>query len=309
VLRLGGMGVVYLFVPEPWAIAVAIGLSFYLPLVGFTAGSKGWQYLNLSAISRKQFEFSTVLLLNSIGSKLMKNVDVLLLTTLASTASTGGYDVAWKVASVLRYGEQVLNNVLQPRLSKFLAEDQVEFLLAEFNFVRDLSVASTLGGLFVLIFFGRELLGLFGAYTGQYELLLVLGMGFVLNAAFGKIGQILLMGKHGRFVLLNTILNLVGNIGLNAVLIVRYDAIGAAIATTTTVFFFTNVLAMWQVDYAFGIDTTDWPVFTMTAACLGVVGGSLLGYVPSTVAAASLVPVSGYLLFRNAGTVLDHLRD
>ena len=111
VLRLGGMAAVYLFVPRPWAIAAAIGLSFYLPLVGFTTVSKGWQYLNLSAISREQFQFSTVLLLNSIGSKLIKNVDVLLLTTLASTASTGGYDVAWKVASVLRYGEQVLSNV------------------------------------------------------------------------------------------------------------------------------------------------------------------------------------------------------
>jgi O-antigen/teichoic acid export membrane protein len=264
ILRLGGLLIVWTFFQDPTAVVIAIGVSFYVPLIVFGLRTQGWRYLNLSSMSLSHIQFSGYLLANSIASRFLKNTDILLLSILATLSATGSYNVAWKIALVARYIDSILSNTLQPRLSKFLAASEFEKLNSEFDQVRDLTVAGAIPVLIVVFVFGRSLLGLFGNYTGQYNVLLILTVGAVVNGVFGSVGQLLLMGKKGRLILLNTVLNLGGNIFLNILLIPKFGTMGAAVATVTTVYFFTNIVAIFEVKYSLGINTFDAYSFVLT---------------------------------------------
>lgn len=257
-IRLVGLGLSLAFWQSPTAVVLAIAASVYIPVIIIAALSKGWKYLNITGIPMSHIRFSAYLFINSLASQFLKRTDILLLSGLATLAGAGEYNVAWKIAFVAQYGDKILTNVLQPRVSKFLEQGEIKDLIKEFDMVRDLSIAAGLPPLIVVIIFGRDLLILFGQYSDQYNVLLLLTVGALINASFGSIGQILLMGKHGRLILLNTIISLGGNIILNITLIPKYGTLGAAIATVLTVFFITNLIAAIQVKYFMDIDTFDW---------------------------------------------------
>jgi len=257
IIRLVGLALCFTFWPSPTAVVLAIAASIYVPIIIITALSGGWKYINITGIPLSHVRFSAYLFINSLASQFLRRTDILLLSGLATLAGAGGYNVAWKIALVSQYGDKILTNVLQPRLSKFLEKDEIQDLIREFDMVRDLSIAAGLPPLIVAIIFGKDLLILFGDYADQYNVLLVLTVGVLINASFGSIGQILLMGKRGRLILLNTIISMGGNIILNITLIPRYGTLGAAIATVITVFFITNLIAAIQVKYYMDIDTFD----------------------------------------------------
>lgn len=270
-IRLPGLALAWLYWPDPVAVVLAIGLAKYIPIVIFATRTRGWRYLNLTGMSASHIRYSGYLLANSIASRFLKNTDVLLLASLATLPATGGYNVAWKLALVARYGDQILTDTLQPRLSKYLATGKVGKLREEFDQVRDLSVVATVPVLIVVLLFGESLLGMFGSYANQYAVLVVLTAGATVNAAFGSIGQILIMGKRGRLVFVNTVVSLGGNIALNVVLIPRYSTMGAALATIFTVYFLTNLIAVLEVYYFMGINTLDWiPIVATGALSLAV---------------------------------------
>lgn len=297
VIRLFGLAIVWLYWQDPAAVVLALGLAYYVPVGLFALRTRGWQYLNVTGMPISHIRYSGYLLVNSIASQFLKNTDVLLLASLATLPATGGYNVAWKLAIVARYGDQILTNTIQPRLSKYLAASDITELVQEFNQVRDLSTFATIPVLIVVLLFGESLLGLFGAYSNQYAVLVVLTVGATVNAMFGSIGQILIMGKRGRLLFVNTIINLGGNIALNLLLIPRYGTMGAALATVFTVYFLTNLIAMLEVYYFMQIDTIDWmPLLSVTILSLVVV--LAITEVITTTATILTATVIGLLLLR-----------
>lgn len=310
ILRLAGLSFVWVFFRDPAGVVVAIGVSHYLPIAVLLVRTRGWKYLNLTGLPRSHLQFSGYLLLNSIAGRFLKDTDVLLLAALSTLSETGGYSVAWKLAIVARYVDTILTNTLQPRLSKFLANNQLSILQIEFNQVRDLAVAGAIPVLFAVILFGEALLGLFGMYRSLYPVLLLLTIGTIVNAMFGSIGQILIMDKQGRLLLLNTIISLGGNVILNLLLIPRYGAIGAAAATVFTVYFFTNFFAMLEVKYILGIDTIDWVTFSLSGILTAVVIGMLFN-IPAANSVAVIVALTVLiaLVYRQRGFVHQSLRE
>lgn len=303
VIRLFGLTIVWVYCQDPVAVVLALGLAYYVPVIAFAIRTRGWQYLNLTGMSTSHIRYSGYLLVNSIASRFLKNTDVLLLASLATLPATGGYNVAWKLAIVARFGDQILTNTIQPRLSKYLAANEVEKLCEEFGQVRDLSVVATIPVLIVVLLFGESLLGIFGNYANQYAVLVVLTVGATINAAFGSIGQILIMGKRGRLVFLNTLINLGGNIALNILLIPRYGTMGAALATVFTVYFLTNLVAALEVHYFMHINTVDWVPFISTSILAAAVGFVTLGMIETEAVIGVALFVGGLLLYQRAGFV------
>jgi O-antigen/teichoic acid export membrane protein len=120
------------------------------------------------------------------------------------------------------------------------------------------------------------------------------------NAAFGKIGHVLIMDKRGRLVLINTVINIGGNIAVNILLIPRYGAMGAAIATAFTVYFLTNLVALLQVYYYMDINTLDRVTMTTVSIVTGCVGLSIAEIVPREISVITLVITAAVLLYRHA---------
>jgi O-antigen/teichoic acid export membrane protein len=237
-------------------------------------------------------------MLNSIASRFLKNTDVLLLASLATLSVTGGYNVAWKLAVIARYGDQILTNTLQPRISKYLAAGEISELRREFNQVRDLSVVAVIPILIIILLFGKPLLAIFGDYTGQFSVLLILTVGAGINASFGTIGQILLMGKEGRLVLINTLISLFGNLLLNILLIPQYGAVGAALATTFTVFFLTNLVAAIEVKYYLHIDTFDLITLGLVLLLSVSVVATMFEIIPVLLTTIFSLAIAGTLVYR-----------
>jgi len=269
ILRLSGLLIVWVFWQDPIAVVLAIGVSFYVPLITFGLRTRGWGYLNLSSMSWSHMQFSGYLLGNSIAGKFLKEADILLLAILGTLTATGSYNVAWKIAIVTRYVDSILTNTLQPRLSKYLAAGDMNELYKEFNQVRDLSVAGGLPVLVIIALFGESLLSIFGDYTNQYPVLLILAAGGIMNSSFGTIGQVLIMGKKARLALLNTSISIGGNLILNFLLIPRYSTAGAATATVFTVYFLTNVVATIEVKIYMGINLVN--IKTITVVFIPIV--------------------------------------
>lgn len=309
-VRLLGLGISLFFWPTPAGVVLALGGSFYVPILVFALYSRGGHYLNPTGLTRSHLKFSSYLLANSIASRFLKNTDVLLLSMLAGAAATGGYNVAWKIAVIVRYGDQILTNVLQPRISRFLEKGENEALMTEYNWVRDTSVAVGMPVVLIILLFGNELLGVFGSYVDYYSVLLLLALGGVINASFGTVGQLLVMGKQGRLILLNTVFSLGSNIVLNAVLIPHYGSFGAAIATVITVYFLTNLLGALEVKYFMGIDTLDGKTFVATGFVTGAVVLQLVDYSNSTlVATIAVIVASALLLYRNKNFLTAAIAD
>jgi O-antigen/teichoic acid export membrane protein len=310
VLRLVGLAVVWITWQDPVGVVIAIAISHYLPIALLAVRSGGWQYLNISSMSRSHMRYSGYLLFNSIAGRFLKDTDVLLLAAVATLSETGGYSVAWKLAIVARYADTILTNTLQPRLSKFLASDQRAQLRQEFNQVRDIAVAGAIPVLIAVILFGDSLLELFGDYTSQRPVLLLLTVGAIVNATFGSVGQILIMGKRGRLLLVNTIVSLGGNIALNLLLIPRYGTIGAATATVFSVYFLTNFIGMLEVRYFMKINTMDWTTLSLSAivliCVLMIIGGVSIADTAAVVAAIAVLMI---LLYRQRRFAVSSLRD
>ena len=305
VIRLLGLAVVWLYWQDPAAVVLALGLAYYVPIGLFALRTRGWRYLNLTGMTISHVQYSGYLLVNSIASRFLKNTDVLLLASLATLPATGGYNVAWKLAIVARYGDQILTNTIQPRLSKYLASNQIEDLKQEFDQVRDLSVVAAIPVLIIVLLFGQQLLGVFGMYADQYAVLIVLTAAAMVNATFGKVGNILIMGKRGRLVFINTIVNLGGNITLNLILIPEYGTMGAAIATAFTVYFLTNLVALYQVYYYIGINTFDPITMVISGATVCCVTLYILNVANAIFVVGVIIAAAGGLLFRRRNFVCN----
>jgi O-antigen/teichoic acid export membrane protein len=148
--------------------------------------------------------------------------------------------------------------------------------------------------------FGRSLLAIFGTYADQYAVLVVLTVGAITNAAFGKVGHILIMGKRGRLVLINTLINIGGNIVLNILLIPQYGAMGAAIATVFTVYFLTNLVALLQVHYYMDINTFDRVTMTIVSIVTICVGLAVAKIIAKEISIIILLIAAVVLLYRRA---------
>jgi len=300
IIRLVGLALAWLYWQGPVAVVLALGLAYYVPIAAFALRTQGWQYLNLTEMSASHVKYSGYLLVNSIASKFLKNTDILLLASLATLPATGGYDVAWKLAIIARYGDQILTNIIQPRLSKYLVADEIGKLREEFDQVRDLSVVATVPVLIVVLLFGQSLLAMFGAYVDQFRVLILLTVGTMINAAFGKVGNILIMGKRGRLIFINTLINLGGNIILNILLIPQYGTMGAAAATVSTVYLFTNLVALFQVHYFMDIDTFDPITMILTGIVAVCVGLGVADFIIMEVIIPVIFVVGVGLLYRRA---------
>ena len=97
-------------------------------------------------------------------------------------------------------------------------------------------VSATLPMFALMILFSKELLSIFGSgYADSAEVMRILLIGQMVNVGTGSTGFILSMTGKSLFNLVNSGMLCFLNIGLTAVLVVRYGVLGAAWAYTVSI--------------------------------------------------------------------------
>lgn len=163
---------------------------------------------------------------------LFGNTDILMLGMIRSAEEVGVYQVALRLSGLMLVLLGASNWVLAPWFARFHAqEDTARFQSVVTRSGRAIFVA-TLGMFLVLVLFGKPLLGLFfgEAFQAAYPMMLVLGIGQLINVACGPVVNLLAMANGQKELMMGIGLAVLGNVLLCGLLVPVYGAMGAAVS-------------------------------------------------------------------------------
>lgn len=218
--------------------------AFYLNLAAVVAAfaiGAIWQRKHLPATVRgtapayrdREWMTTALSLLLVVGLNLISSrIDVVMLGMLSGAREVGVYSAASRVADVITFGLACANAIVAPMIARLHATGRQQELQHMVRQVARGVFLFTLPVALLIVVFGREILGLFGAdFREGYKVLVVLVGGQLVNALAGPVGYLMMMTGHqnaaARIVAVSATLNLL----LNAILIPLLGMIGAALST------------------------------------------------------------------------------
>ena len=183
-------------------------------------------------------------------------IDMLMLGALKGAGAVGVYAVASRVTSLIVFGLGILNNVLSPTFATLYAEGKREELQKlvthSTRLISLFALVMTLG----LITLRYWVLQLFGAEFIQGQTaLIILSIGYLVNALTGSVGILLNMTRHTKFIAATMAFAASLNVCLNWLLIPKWGVNGAAAATTIAMIAGSVICAVW-VRQKLGIKST-----------------------------------------------------
>ncbi len=176
------------------------------------------------------------LLIVSSTSIIAANAAIIMLGWLSDSTNVGLYSVAARIALLSGFLLQVTNSALSPKIASLFHSGNIGEMEKLIQLVtRGLGLIA-LTMFFVFTFFGNSILQLWGKeFTQAYLLLIILSFGQFFNIATGASGLTLIMCGFERIHRNISVLFVFLNVLLNLILIFKFGAMGAAIATAVTV--------------------------------------------------------------------------
>lgn len=302
---LGGVWVAW---PTPQGVVSAILLSELVPLL-IWYGRSPVNPLNLwGELSSWDVWYALKLAATRGLSKTVKRADILMIGLLAAAEATAEYVVAAKIALLLILVHNILNNVLRPRIGRFLGEENWEAISREYDQSRTVSFLSALIGTGVLVLIGKPILALFGDYEAAYSVLVVLTASHVVHTSFGMCGGYLNIAGYAGWTLGTTILLLIFNVILNYTLIPLYGGMGAAIATLAS-YAAVNLIAAGAVYYLDGLKIYPPEVAGITVAVVALIGALATGMLGISVATVGVGTATLATLYLKSEQLLPIIRE
>lgn len=184
------------------------------------------------------YRVMTPLFLAALANILYQKADAIMLGVLSTLDQAGLYTAASRVALILGFSLSVVEIVVAPKLSAaFHRGDHARFR-SLFRIGATLSAASASILVLILIVYAREVVLLFGAdFEEARWSLIILAIGQFVNAVTGPVTFALIVSGHQAIYSKLVVIGGMLNVALNALLITKYGAVGAAIATAASLGF------------------------------------------------------------------------
>ena len=161
---------------------------------------------------------------------------VLLVEWQSDAAAVAAFGAAWSTANAALLVSISVHAVMAPRVSELYAVGDRARLQSYISRTNHWQFWPTLASALVLAAAGRPVLSLFGpAFVEAYGVLLVLLVGWVLNASTGSLGMLLLVAGLERPALLIMLAALAAAFAAAALLVPAYGATGAAMAAVVAI--------------------------------------------------------------------------
>jgi O-antigen/teichoic acid export membrane protein len=172
----------------------------------------------------------------SIASIIINNSDIIILGFFSEAKDVGIYVVAARVALLTSVLLQITNSALSPKIAALYAENNIKSLE---KMIKKITKGLFFIGLFVFlffIFFGNWILSIWGEeFEEAYWILIILGFGQLVNISTGAVGIILIMTGHEKTQRNISLCFMMVFLIFSFTLIPIYGALGASIATATSV--------------------------------------------------------------------------
>lgn len=197
---------------------------------------------------RKILSFSSPLLLTRIFNRIIASADILILGYYLPLAQVGIYGVATRLIPLIAMPLNAVNMTFAPLISDLHAQDLKDSLEYQFKMTTRHIVMASLPVCLLIVIFSEQILGIFGReFVAGQNVLFILCLGQIINAATGSVGYMLVMTGRPNANLINTAIFSVINVLLNLYLIPLYGLIGAAFANaiSTASIQFLRLMEVW----------------------------------------------------------------
>jgi O-antigen/teichoic acid export membrane protein len=290
----------------PWVLA-----AFFLAAAAVAVLSGRWLSARMAAVPpaegpaprrwRELFAFATPVMLLNLLNQFVLWSDVLVMGVYRSAAEIGIYHVATRLGTAVNMPTEALNTSLAPSYAGMHGRGDAAGLRQAFHtstrWIFSLSALIAL----VVVFGGRPLLRLFGSdFEAGHLPLALIAAGQLASAAMGTNGMLLTMTGFPHINLVNAACVAAASLGLNALLVPAYGAVGAAAAGASSLALI-NAVRCVEIWFMFRIvpwDRTIWkPIAAfLLAAGAGIAVFATLGGVPAAAVAAAVFAAAWWLL-------------
>jgi O-antigen/teichoic acid export membrane protein len=220
----------------PWAIALVATSTWVLRLLtGAEQGDSAGPHLRRRTLAMRFWRFSVP---RSLGALLQQGIlwaDTILIGALASTSEAGIYSAATRFLVVGTFATMAITTAFAPQIASLLGEGYRPRAASLFHTATVWLILLSWPIYISVSIFGPALVDAFGHGFGEGAVVLpIVSAGFLFAAATGPIDIMLLMGGRSSLSMLNNLVALVVNVGLNVALIPSIGLKGAALAWTAS---------------------------------------------------------------------------
>lgn len=185
---------------------------------------------------REWFGSGSAMLIFSGSQASLMQMDIVMLGIMRGAAETGQYAIANRITYMLAYITIAADMVLAPTVARLYAKQKylrLQYLIPRFAWIA-LIIITPIG--IGVAYYGDELLSMFGSgFESVHGALVVLIVGRVVEAAIGSSPLLSTMSGHERITAIIFGCAALVNVVLNIILIQYYGAVGAAIASMTSI--------------------------------------------------------------------------
>ncbi|MFB6226063.1 MAG: flippase [Candidatus Paceibacteria bacterium] len=203
--------------------------------------------LSETLFRRPVANYSLFLMLSGLSQILLFKVDRIMLGIYVSKSKIGIYNVAAVLASQIVVFLGGFNSLFSPRISKYYQQGRVEDIQALHTSTTKWILICALSIVGIYSYTPKFYMSLFGhEFTSGWHIMIVLSLAQLVNAAVGLSGYVLNLTNNYKIELLNSLAVTITNIILNFLLIRKWGVLGAAVATSISLFLM-NISRLVQV--------------------------------------------------------------
>lgn len=182
--------------------------------------------------ARPLLRYSAVAWVASLASTGLIWADTIILGLVATSSAVGVYNASARLVTLAVFVVNPINAAFAPRIANLFARGELGLLREVYSVATSWIVRLSLPAFAILLVLPGSLLGLFfgPSYGAGATVVVILALGQLCNAATGPCGMVINMSGRNRLNLIDNLMVLVLNLGLNLLLIPVWGISGAALA-------------------------------------------------------------------------------
>jgi O-antigen/teichoic acid export membrane protein len=291
------------------ALATPSGPQVVQPAVTRVAGLGRVARKKLAKATSCDFwRFTTPRAVASVTNAIIQRVDIVLIAIMKGPVDAAVYTAATRFLVLGQFAGTAIARSSQPRLTELFTQGDRRGTNIVYQATTAWLILLTWPIYLLVLVYGSEVLGIFGhSYQAGYTVMVVLGITQLAGVVFGQVDVVLITAGKSSWSMLNGMLVMVTNVGLDIWLIPRHGILGAAIAWGTAITV-SNVVPLIQLAVVFRLQPVSRGgiiAALLTGVCFCAVplairvalGGGLVSLVLGVVAGCVLMAV-GVLRFR-----------
>jgi O-antigen/teichoic acid export membrane protein len=197
----------------------------------------------------------------------IQRIDIVLVAIMRGPAEAAVYTAATRFLVAGQFGNQAISMAAQPRFTEMFAQGDHRGANRIYQATTAWLILLTWPLYLLAVSFGPQIITVFGhSYRAGAAVMVILGLTMLLATGCGQVDMVLVTTGRSSWSLVNGLLAVVVNVGLDVALIPRYGITGAAIGWSAAIAI-TNLMPLAQVAAAMRLHPFGRGTFVSAALC------------------------------------------